>query len=270
MKINIDRIIALLAFAFAVYTYYDSQKKVDLVYLNEETPRKIIIAEEKSSIKIINNKTKKQIKNPIYQTRLYLWNRGKEAISKGEQWDPITIDFLTSEENKFELIDASITKKTSNYTFSNISLLENHLLIFIDRFDSNDGIAIDILYTSEKPIKLTLNGKIKGQEIIQNALNLPVYKQILPIFKSIGISIFILLILIFGPRHVFRGSTRRIKLLFGYIRKKRMPRFDSIFRFIQYCFLSGFFIYVFYSAAVDQYKKEITNNIDSEIPFKLK
>ena len=157
-------VLAILSLVFGVYTYLDSKKEREPVYLS---PKGFLIYSDKSDIKSSKYKMVEVTENGdhvlsqnVFVQEIAFWNKGEIAIEKEED---ILKELYFEFPDGYKIVDAILLESTRFDVINpKINIKNNRLFVDFSILEKNDGFKINIIFSGEKYAKVTLKGAIKG------------------------------------------------------------------------------------------------------------
>jgi hypothetical protein len=109
------------------------------------------------------------IKDDLSIIQVYIWNEGRCSITPNLIRDTLKI----KTDSSIKILEASIIKNTFEKSLINIdekNKLKGEISLSFDLLESNEGIAIQLLFIGNKKVDFYIKGKIVGQKSIRQTI----------------------------------------------------------------------------------------------------
>lgn len=156
--------LTVLGFLYGIIKDYIQSKKKEPVYWIRTTH---LIRETLKDLKGISIRYNDVEVTDLSSTRFVFWNKGKDAIKRGDiaSKNPIKISI----DPEYVILDAFIEKKTDEDNSFTLKLSPDGKSILIDFefMERNDGISLKLTHTAPDSKKFSVTGKvISGSKIV--------------------------------------------------------------------------------------------------------
>lgn len=157
-------LLASFASILSVFLYFHSIETRELTFLVRPFRATVVKSGQASRLKASFDG--KEITNDVTAAQITFWNAGKRAIRRSEILEPITVSTGTDH----PILEASLRKSTRQVT--HISLTESQLnkgevAISWDILENLDGGVLQLIYTGDAGVPISLRGTVEGQSSIR-------------------------------------------------------------------------------------------------------
>lgn len=185
----------ILGVGIAMYTYLESIKKIELVYIS--SPDHSIIFDKTISspnIKLVENDSVEIINN-VFVGSVTLWNNGELEVKKTDVRKPISITL----DGDAQILDYAIVRETKpGISKFQVRKEDNTILLDWEFFDPKFGVEIQIIYSGDTKKQLVVDGYVLGSNIENVEQQDTKYLHVIVVWVIMLISLFSFPIMFFS------------------------------------------------------------------------
>lgn len=213
-------LIGIIGIVFSAYTYYESQRRIEPVFVTDPVRTQILDSDgiiKTAPISVLKANGEK-VKGDLTAVRFFFWNNGNDSIKRDNILEPIRIEVVG--ENT-EMLDYKILKVSRDITGIKVTKSQNHinsLDLDFNILEPGDGVSVQLLLEGEYQT-LFVHGIIEHADHVLRNQDLtppgfwPEYFNSL--FTSIIVFVSIFGIVLFVYMHLIKHH--RIQVILHYV-----------------------------------------------------
>ncbi len=164
----VGSVASVLGVLLALHFYRKSRHFRELVYQVDPSKAALVRADQLSRLK--TSFDGRVIETDITAAQITLWNRGTSSIRSSDILEPVAICLG----ERIRILEATVRKTTRDVlglTLDQSEFETGKIGIYWKILENNDGCTIQIIYSGNSDVRITVEGVIEGQHQIRSDLD---------------------------------------------------------------------------------------------------